>query len=58
MVAPGVALVELPVVDGVVGQQDDEQVIPAGRGLQLVDEVADALVEVVEGVHLLIRELV
>ena len=45
-----------PVVDAVVWQEDDEQVVPLRQLLQLVDEVADAGVEVVEGVGYLLVE--
>ena len=39
-----------------IGQEDDQQVLPQGRLLHLADEVANATVEVVEGVQHLIVE--
>ena len=39
-----------------IGQEYAEQVVPLGRGLEFVDEIAKALVEIVEGIQLLVVE--
>ena len=51
------ALVYVLVVDAVVGKHDDECLLPGFCFLQAVDEVADACVEIVEGIEHLVVEM-
>ena len=58
MIAQGVQLVVLLIVDAMIGQQDYKGVIPCFRLLEFSNEIAYTLVEIVEGIKYFVVELV